>query len=423
MIPMIKKMRYQFILVTMACIGLIFILILSVINISMTISSRNQGYHLLNRLADVQKAGKPSPENNREFSGHPAKKEEKIPPSAPVEGFDAFRSFSVLYDSADNIQDIFFQENSGLDSQTITALAEKIMAKSDPGIHGVSSKYLYLIRDTPAGKQIFFLDYSVEKNLSQRLFWTCLRIGLIGILFLFVAVIFLSRWIVRPVQTAFDKQKQFIADASHELKTPLTIITANAEVLAGNTGNNKWLENIFAQTGRMNTLIKNMLELARLDSYDQSQDSAFTDFNIGKTVKNAALSFESLAFEQGKTYSIDIDEALFFRGNENSIRELTTLLLDNAFKYSDEKGTVSICLTKHGDRKILTVENSGKGIPQADQQRIFERFYRSDTSRSSSLGGSGLGLSIAASIARIHKGHIAVKSDAASYTKMIVTLP
>lgn len=420
---MIKKMRYQFILVTMGCISFIFVLILSVINISMTISSRNQGYALLERMAEApnDRERSRSPENRKETFLSPDDTSENnknnadSPPAGHIGGFDAFRIFSVLYDTDGTVKDVFYNENSGLDSAAIEELANDII--SSPHLHekGVSSKYLYIIKETENGRQIFFLDYSLEKNISLRLFWTCLSIGLAGILFIFILVIFLSRWIVKPVQTAFDKQKQFIADASHELKTPLTIITTNAEVLSGSLPDNKWLNHILAQTRRMNTLIKNLLELAKLDSYSGNTD--FADFDMSKAVNNSALSFESLAYEYGKRYEIDIEDGIILYGNESSIRQLTTILLDNAFKYSNAKGLITIRLKQQGEKKILTVENTGIGIPKEDQKRIFERFYRSDSSRSRESGGYGLGLAIAATIVKVHKGHISVKSDEISYTR------
>lgn len=426
---MLKKMRYQFILVTMACISFIFILILTIINISMTLSSRNQGYGLLYRIANMPEPGKrqrdyDGPRNYEKQPSSPNESRGKtngLPPDSPVGGFDALRSFSVSYDLNGNIQTIHYNEASGFNEENIRSLADEIMNRKQSNDRGVSSKYLYLIRESPENIQVYFLDYSLEKSMSLRLFWTCLFIGLIGILFIFILVIFLSKWIIKPVQTAFDKQKQFIADASHELKTPLTIIATNAEVLAGNIGENKWLGHIMTQTVRMSILMKNLLELAKLDSCARS--ILFTTFDLSKSVQTTALSFESLAFEHKKTYEMDINENLTAHGDEESIRQLTVILLDNAFKYSEEKGIITIRLKSHGDKKVLTIENTGKGIPKDEQKRIFERFYRSDVSRSRESGGYGLGLSIAASIVQMHKGSIVVKSDEKSYTRLIVTLP
>lgn len=428
---MIKKLRYRFIFVTMACISFIFVLILCVINISMTLSSRSQGYALLYRLSGntqntpdrpSDRPGEDGPAGKNpaggEDGGGSSRTEQRIGhPVEPVGGFDAFRSFSVLYDSNNRITDIFFHENSDFTEDEIRALAIKVI--DTPKERGVISRYLFLVKKEGSGTRIYFLDYSMEKALSLRLFWICLFIGLIGILFIFILVFFLSRWMILPVQTAFEKQKQFIADASHELKTPLTIITTNAEVLSASLQNNKWLNHILAQTNRMSTLIRELLELARLDSGRESQD--FLEFNMSTAVKNTALSFESMAYEYGKTYEINIMDNILLAGNENGIKQLTTILLDNAFKYSDDRGKISISLSQHGDKKILTIENTGKGIAKEEQTRIFERFYRSDSSRSRESGGYGLGLSIASSIVQTHRGNIQVKSDEQSHTKFIVT--
>ena len=171
----------------------------------------------------------------------------------------------------------------------------------------------------------------------------------------------------------------------------------------------------------MKNLINSLLELARLDAY--SDTGSYLTFDLSRAVKNAALSFESLAFEYEKSYSMEIEDGFSLHGNETHIKQLVTILLDNAFKYSDEHGTVRICLSAHGDKKMLLVSNTGKGISPEDQKHIFERFYRSDSSRNRQYGGYGLGLSITQSIVKAHKGHISVKSDGQSFTEFVVILP
>ncbi len=249
----------------------------------------------------------------------------------------------------------------------------------------------------------------------------CLWVGLAGMLIILIPVIFLSRWIAKPVQLAFDKQKQFIADASHELKTPLTIITTNAEVLENTLPDNKWLHYILEQSKRMKVLIDNLLDLARLDSGNEK--AFFQSFDLSKTVRKAALSFESLAYEYEKNYIWEIADGLSLYGNEENIKQLVTILLDNAFKYSNAKGCIAISLTQSAEKKQLLVHNTGKGIDIKDQKHIFERFYRIDSSRSRQSGGYGLGLSIAESIVKNHKGQISVKSDGKSYTDFCILLP
>ncbi len=423
--PMIQKLRWQFVLVTMIGIGLLFIIMLGAINITMTLHSRNRGYDLLNRIADSPSKDMRDPLSSSNpsedalnrppfFQNHPAEN---------IDDFDRFRSFSVLLSENGAIEEIFYHEASGLDEETITSLTERVLdGESSPGKkQGASGKYLYVYRDRGDKGQLYFLDYTVELEMMYQLVKICLPVGILGILVLFIAVFILSRLMVTPVQEAFDRQKQFIADASHELKTPLTIITANAEVLSAGLPDNKWLGNILEQSGRMNHLIKDLLELARLDTPIKPEE--YLPFDLSRTVNNTALSFESMAYEKNRKFFCDITPGITLVGKEISIVQLITILLDNAFKYSDNSGRIDLSLKMHSEKKVLSVRNTGAGISPEEQRRIFERFYRCDSSRSRESGGYGLGLSIAASIAKRHKGSIQVHSDGKSYTEFIVTLP
>lgn len=325
---------------------------------------------------------------------------------------------SYLFLDADGTILDSYTTNPVLTAETLHSMVETLLTKEHET--GKLDGYLYLLRKSENGIRIYFLDYAPERDMSMHLYKNCFRIGLLGILIIFIPVILLSRWVTRPVKLAFDTQKQFITDASHELKTPLTIITTNAEVLEGSLAGNKWLNHILEQSDRMKTLINSLLDLARLDNYHNQQE--FLNFDLSHAVRNTSLSFESLAYEYQKTYKTDIEPALQLHGNENAIRQLVTILLDNAFKYSDENGTITLRLSSRGDKKELLVHNTGNGIPLKEQQHIFERFYRKDTSRSRQSGGYGLGLSIAEAIVHAHKGHIRVKSDGKSYTDFIVSL-
>lgn len=410
---MIRKLQHRFILITMSGIILIFILILAVLNLSVSYSAQRQGYHTLSQY-----------ERRMDFSPSPVSDAQNPPPvpeGHPMEmsWFDDMRVMYVFYDNNGEILSYSLGGNPDMTMDTLEQLAAR--AKSDHKQNGKVSGYLYLLKEKEDGTQLYLLDYSPERDMSARLLKVCLWVGLAAIFVLFIPVIFLSRWVTKPVQVAFDKQKQFIADASHELKTPLTIITTNAEVLQRELPDNKWLVYILEQTGRMKNLINSLLELARLDAY--SDTGSYLTFDLSRAVKNAALSFESLAFEYGKSYSMEIEDGFSLHGNETHIKQLVTILLDNAFKYSDEHGTVRICLSAHGDKKMLLVSNTGKGISPEDQKHIFERFYRSDSSRNRQYGGYGLGLSIAQSIVKAHKGHISVKSDGQSFTEFVVILP
>lgn len=423
---MIKKLQRRFILLTMSCIGFIFFFILLILNLSMTAASQKRGFDLLSGYIQNQgelnfHAGEPYPAGP--WDGDAFTPGESSPvfiaDVPPNDWFNDRRIFSVLYNSAGQVMDISTKGNPNLSEKSLLDLADTIL--KNPKGKGRISGYLYRYISSEEGVSLYFLDYGPEREMSMQLWGICLWIGLAGMLIILIPVIFLSRWITKPVQLAFHRQKQFIADASHELKTPLTIITTNAEVLKATLPDNKWLNYILEQSGRMKTLINSLLDLARLDS--GSEKSALQNFDLSRTVRNTALSFESLAYEYKKKYFFDIANGLSLYGNEENIRQLVTILLDNAFKYSDEKGTITISLAPSAGKKQLLVHNTGKGIDSKDQKHIFERFYRLDSSRSRQSGGYGLGLSIAESIVKNHKGQISVKSDGKSYTDFCILLP
>ena len=432
---MIKKLQHRFIMVTMAGIGLIFIFVLLALNVSVDYSARQQGYIQLFQYEQQMLSDKeypvifpPQPDSAPDFEkSEPSdiksfaenKNSLSGKPQPGLHWFNHMRISYIIYDSLGNIKDISTGENPEMTENLLTNMASEILSKNKE--KGSISGYLYLCRLHNDNTYLFFMDYSPEKDMSMRLFEICLFAGLFGILVLFVLVIILSKWVSRPVQVAFDKQRQFIADASHELKTPLTIISTNAEVLENSLPDNKWLSHIMDQSARMNILINNLLDLAKLDAYADKCD--FFPFDLSRAVKNAALSFESLAYEYGKNYTMEIAENLSLNGNDAAIRQLTTILLDNAFKYSDEKGSILIRLSCNDNKKVLLVHNSGNGIPASEQKHIFERFYRIDSSRNRKFGGYGLGLAIAKSIVNIHKGQILVRSDGQSYTEFEITLP
>ncbi|MBE5736778.1 MAG: hypothetical protein E7348_00050 [Clostridiales bacterium] len=226
-------------------------------------------------------------------------------------------------------------------------------------------------------------------------------------LLLFIFVYILSLSVFDPIKETFFKQKQFISNASHELKTPLTIISANAEVLKQN-GENQWIDNISSQTERLNILVNDMLSLAKID--EAKEQLSILNFNLSEVVTNEALAFDALAFEKGKTLNLFIQPNLQYKGDIKSVKNIVNILLDNAVKHANTGGEITLQLKKESSKITLTVFNTGSNIPNADSQKIFERFYRSDQSRSRESGGSGLGLSIAKGIADNNKWKITASS-------------
>ena len=243
----------------------------------------------------------------------------------------------------------------------------------------------------------------------------------IACLLLCIGARFLIRSMVRPVQDAFDRQKQFVSDASHELKTPLAVISANAEVLQGDIGENEHLDYILSEVRRTDRLVLNLLELARLDQNRKIALMGPTD--LSKAVLEVTLPFESTAFEAGRTLGIRVPDGIWCIGNADMLQQLVVILLSNAVKYSNEGGEILLSLAAHEHRAELKVSNTGEQIPEEDLKRIFDRFYRRDSAHSRDVEGFGLGLSLADAIVKAHKGRISVKSTESGETTFTVVLP
>lgn len=219
---------------------------------------------------------------------------------------------------------------------------------------------------------------------------------------------FLSARIVKPIAESYEKQRQFITDASHDLKTPITIIDADASVLEMEVGENEWLTDIQKQTKRLTDLTNNLVFLSRME--ENENHFQMIEFPLSDVIVETAQSYEALAHAQGKTFTLQVEPLISFCGDEKAFRQLTALLLDNALKHSDENGTILLALKK-ADRSVrLSVYNTCASIPQEDLTQLFDRFYRTDKSRNSQTGGHGIGLSVAKAIITAHKGSISAAS-------------
>ena len=270
-------------------------------------------------------------------------------------------------------------------------------------------------------RRLIVLDARLEMMAGQRVLWTAALVAGAACLLLSAGAWILIYRMVRPVEEAFRKQQQFVWDASHELKTPLAVIAANADVLEEEIGGNEYLGYIRSEVRRTDELVKNLLTLARMDR--GTGDREMRDTDLTEAVNGVLLPFEATVFEAGKTLETDVAEGVRCMGNEAMLQQLTVILLSNALKYSDEGGTIRVKLEKKGRGAELTVRNTGAGIEKKDLTRIFDRFYRTDASRNSETGGEGLGLAIARSITELHRGKIRAESVPGEETAFIVTLP
>ncbi len=282
-----------------------------------------------------------------------------------------------------------------------------------------------MTEQTPDGVKYAFADMSSERSSMTAFFLTSLLVGTVGLGAFFLASLFLASWALRPVQKAWQRQRRFVADASHELKTPLTVILTNIGILLAHkedtiAGQSKWVENTKTEADRMKQLVDDLLFLAKADA--PRQPDAHKEFDLSDTVWSALLPFESIAFEAGLSLTSEIAPSLTASGSEGELRQLVAILLDNACKYAGEKGRVTLLLERSGDHARLCVNNTGEPIDPVHLPHLFERFYRVDESRYRKHDGYGLGLSIAKQIADNHRAKITVESTERMGTTFTVTL-
>ena len=280
----------------------------------------------------------------------------------------------------------------------------------------------YLRRDLGLYLRMAFVDMSMEQATMREIMGSYLQIGAAALLLLLAVSILLARWATKPVERAWRQQRQFLSDASHELKTPLTVILSNAELLeAAPLGERpaRWADNIRSEAKRMRSLVEEMLTLARADNAVRS--AVMAELSLSDLATDCVLAFEPVAFEAGKPLESDVAPDVTVLGDGDKLRQLVGVLLDNAIKYGRDGGTITLTLRRTDRQARLTVSNPGDPIPPDQLRRLFERFYRADASRGEQ-SGFGLGLPIAASIASEHRGTLKAESDAAS-TRFLFTMP
>ena len=283
----------------------------------------------------------------------------------------------------------------------------------------------YIKNENGPMKAIVFADISSEKAMIRGLIRNSIIIGLIGYLVFFIISLLLAKWVTKPVEKTWNEQKQFIADASHELKTPLTVIMTNAEMMTDKTyaesDRDNFTKNILSTSKRMRGLIESLLELARLDNNSNRAPHKFTTVDCSKLINDSILPFEPLFYENEMELSTDIDENINVEGDKEKLRQVINILLDNALKYSDPADKVTVKLKRQSANCLLSVTGLGTPLTKEDCENIFKRFYRVDQSRNDGQS-YGLGLSIAESIVSEHNGKIWAESENC-YNTFYVSLP
>lgn len=289
-----------------------------------------------------------------------------------------------------------------------------------------NEKFKYLKQDIGNGKRIVLMSKSFQEQMLNQLLKTFIGVGVLSLIVLFFISLYFTNKAITPLEETFRKQKQFIADASHELRTPLAIIKTNISLLKENDletikSQRKWLDYIDSQSNRMSTLINEMLSLANLDVKKNSEEKI--NINLSKMLSDILLVFEVIIFEKGLILEEKIKDNIFINAESNQIKKLISILMDNAIKYTNDNGKISIILRSEKNRAKLIIKNTGEGIRKEHLEKIFERFYRVDDSRDRKTGGYGLGLSIAKAIVNDNNGKIHAESIINNETSFIVELP
>lgn len=392
---MIRELQKKFTAAAMVSIVIVLSLIIGIINI---INYRNVNKTADMRLNVIAENSGRFPRFDRDFVPNA-----RMSPEAP---FDT-RYFTVRLDDKGEALGSETGKIAAVTDETAVEYAKELFEKGKTdGFKGI---YKYRALDVNDGTMYIFLDCERELNNFRSFMIASIAVSVIGTALVFFLVALFSRAIVRPVAESYEKQKRFITDASHEIKTPLTIIDANTEVLEMENGESEWTQSIRNQIKRLSGLTEKLVFLSRMD--EENTVLAMDSFPLSEAVIETAKAFETIAASRGQSMEIDVEENIYYYGNEETIRQLVSLLLDNAVKYSDNGGLIRVRLKSAGRNKRLTVWNTVENIEKGNLDILFERFYRSDPSRSSEISGYGIGLSAAKAIVTAHKGKISSVSE------------
>jgi len=326
------------------------------------------------------------------------------------------------------IKKVFKSYEAITNNDTLQNTVDKILkSNKESGKVDISnSNYSYLKANSPFGTKIAFMERSQYDNMLFQLFKTLILIGFISLIILLLISIYLTNKSIIPIKETFEKQKQFIADASHELKTPLAIIKTNTSLILSHPDStiksqSKWINYINSQTDRMSELISEMLSLAKMDTAENQLP--LSPINVSKVIESMILMFDAVIYENNIELETNISKNLFINGDKESLKKLFSIIMDNAIKYTDKNGNITVSLFPEKNKVKMIIRNTGEGIAPENLERIFERFYRVDSSRDRETGGYGLGLSIASSIVKQHKGKIYAKSKVGEFTSFIIEIP
>lgn len=400
---MFRRSRRKIVAAIMSILVLLWAGTLGIIYASSYFEMQKQNEQMLRSYAQMYNL--PSafdqmmPPNGSRPDGNPGFKP-GFDPESPKFQLSTFYSVAVSYDGA--LLEIKNDSPTVYASDDLAKMAEDII--KDGKSAGTKDNLTFLQTDKNGYTLVVFMDNTVVNENARSLFrYTLIFGGIVLVAFFFLSR-FLAKKIVAPLEESYQKQRQFISDAGHELKTPVSVVSANAELLSRELGDNQWLQNIQYENERMGLLVGQLLDLARTENVTPQMEH----IDLSRLVAGEALPFESVAFEKGLVLNSHITSGIIVEGNGAQLKQLTSILLDNAIRHSKPDGEICLTLTRNHGFTELSVINRGDAIPPEHRDRIFERFYRVDTARNGEDKHYGLGLAIAKAIVDAHHGHIEV---------------
>ena len=405
---MIRKLRMKFIAISMISTMTVLFLIIGSINLLNYREMSTNADIILSIL--IENDGR-LPDDVYQ-SQH--KKHANISPETSFES----RYFTVFIKNNAQEYDIDTDKIAAVDQEKAARFAQKI--KNSKERQGFISKYRYIRQDTSNGTKIYFLDCTKSMTAFKNFLVSSIFVSIFGVSAVFILVLLLSKKAIEPVVESYEKQRRFITDAGHEIKTPLTIIDADTTILEMEYGESEWLSDINVQTKRLTDLTNDLIYLSKME--EEGTKAAMIEFPFSDVVEEVAQSFQNLAKVQNKKFVTNITPMISLKGDEKAIRQLISILLDNAVKYCGENGEICLSVWKKGKNTMLSVYNTTEEMKKENLNHLFDRFYRTDASRNSQTGGYGIGLSIAKAVTTAHKGKIQASSEDGRSLLITVTL-
>lgn len=407
---MIKKLKIKFIVLSMTSLFMLLLIIVAGMNIINYTSVCREADDILSLIS----------QNKGVFPDFKGKGPNRLPRNMSPELQFESRYFSVLLDDSGNLIHVETSRIISVDTAMAIEYAENVLDKGKN--RGFINNFRFVQSSEGNTTRIIFLDHGRKLDSFYHFLFISAVMALAGFIVVFFIISFCAGRITRPIAESYEKQKRFITDAGHEIKTPLTIINTNADILEMDIGKNECLEDIQQQSKRLTSLVNDLVYLARMEESENSLQ--MIEFPISEVIQEIAMPFKTLALADNKDFVCNVQPMLSMRGNDKSIKQLVSILMDNALKYSPRGGAISFNFIRQNKTLSLTVFNTTQtDVNPEELKYVFDRFYRTDKSRNSETGGHGIGLSVAKAIVTAHGGKIHASTKDGHSFQITVTFP